>query len=176
MLFPTGMNHQEQQHGSQGPYLPEAAGCSHAASPTSASGTGTGRCQTPAPAGPMETHPSRSEGSKPLLLAEASTPARPYGAGTRQRHSPSPCSRRGSVTLSVPASRSPAGQVFPSNSHIPPSPLSTSKGKLPLSLARTLQILERLKGKAEVALSWFSPRLLCFFVPQRSVRAWKVIF
>lgn len=125
---------------------------------------------------------SRSECSKPLLPAEASTPARPYGAGTRQRHRPSPCSRRGSVTLSVPASRSPAqalpaGQVFPSNSHIPPSPSEQLQGEAATQLSQDSADPCETEGKGKsVALSWFSPRLLCFLAPQRSVRAWKVIF
>lgn len=198
MLFPTGMNLQEQQNGFQRPYLPDAAGCSHAASPTSASGRG--RCQTLGLAWTMEIHlcwrAAAWKAANPLLLTEASTPAkarsfephaRPYGTVTWESAtwvschgvaaSPFPC-------LPEPGAGSAGRAGIPQRfRHIPPSPSEQLKGEVttpalpPLSLARTLQILARLMGKAKAwLLSLFSPSLLCFFLPQSSVRAGDVIF
>lgn len=110
MLFPTGMNHQEQQNGFQRPYLPDAAGCSHAASPTSASGRG--RCQTLDHGNTPLLEGSRLKGSKPpspdrgfhtckgTELRTSRTSLRNSELGKRNL---SLLSRRGSVTISLPA-------------------------------------------------------------------------
>lgn len=79
-----------------------------------------------------------------------------------------------------PASRSraqalPAGQVFRSHSHtfLPRRPSSSTT--TPLSQDSTDPCETDGKGES-VALSRFSPRLLCFLVLQSSVRAGEVIF
>lgn len=129
MIFPSGMNHQERQNGSQGPYLPNGAGCSHAASPTSASGRG--RCQTPAPARTMEIHhccrAAAPKAANPLLQTRGSHTC------TSLRNRDLEKAQPGSLLTAwqhFPASQSaaqapPAGQVFRSNiqthSSLPPS-------------------------------------------------------
>lgn len=189
-FFPTATNHQEQQSRLQRPYLPDAAGCSHAASPTSASGTG--RCQTLGEGGlawTVEMHlcwraaarnaanPPSDRGFHTSKGTELPTARTSQGTESWERYNlwvPS----HGVAATAFPCQQSraqalPAGQVFRRNSHafLPRHASSTTH-----SLARTLQILAGLieKGKS-VALSRFSPRLLCFLVPQSSVSSEDVI-
>lgn len=167
MVFPSGMNHQERQNGSQGPYLPNGAGCSHAASPTSASGRG--RCQTPAPARTMEIHlccrAAAPKAANPFSRQEALIPACPYGTETWKRLSLGLFSRRGSISLPARAQRRlrrqgryPAAIFRHIPPSLPPAPSEQLGGEVttpdlpPLSLARTPQILARLMGKAKLWL------------------------
>lgn len=176
------MNHQEQQDRSQRLYLfPKAvpAPCSRLLT----------RCLSHLRLWEMEvpnTVPSLDHGNTPLLE---------HG---RSKHSNPPAPDRGFHTCTSlhyrelgkaqPESLLTAWQRphFPARQgrysaaiHIPhrlsSSKLHASSTTTPLSQNSTDPCETDGKGKS-VALSWFSPRLFCFLVPQRSVRAGEVIF